>query len=122
MGRKKIEIKYIQDRLTRQKTASKHRIVIFQKADALAKLCNVEVAVLLISSNGRPYVFGSPCFDSVVGRFKNPNLQRSERSSPLQTRILESQAKLDELKEELKHQKEYEKVCTIILIFVKFLI
>lgn len=113
MGRKKIEIKFIQDRLTRQKTELKRRIGIFSKADALAKLCNVQVAVLLMSSNGRPYVFGSPCFNSVIERHKNPNQQRSETSPPLQTRIIESRAKLDELKEELKHQKEHENVSII---------
>ncbi|KAJ4901535.1 MADS-box protein [Raphanus sativus] len=63
-----------------------------------------------MSSNGRPYVFGSPCFNSVIERHKNPNQQRSETSPPLQTRIIESRAKLDELKEELKHQKEHENV------------
>ncbi|VVB08143.1 unnamed protein product [Arabis nemorensis] len=111
MGRKKFELKYIENSIARHISFSKRRAGIFQKADALAKLCNVEVAVLINSLAGQPNIFGYPCFEGVVKRLQNPNARkRSSSSSVKQARILKSQAKLDRLTEELKLQKQRENV------------
>lgn len=117
MGRKKIEVKYIENNVTRQITFSKRRAGIFKKADALTRLYNVEVAVLINSPARRPYIYGSPCFESVVKRLRNPNARKRSSSSLKQSRFLKSQAKLDRLMEELELQKEREKVSVPFLIF-----
>lgn len=101
MGRRKIEIKHIEDDKLRRTTFSRRRIDLFKKADALAKLGNVELGVLVISSNNLPYTYGNPCFDQVVERIQNPN----------DSSILKSQAKLDGLLKELEQIKEHEEVC-----------
>ncbi|CAE5959584.1 unnamed protein product [Arabidopsis arenosa] len=94
MGRRKIEIKRIEDINERKATFLRRRNGIFKKADALAKLCNVEVAVLVISPTNLPYTYGNPCFNDVVERIQTPS----------------ASSKLDSLMKELEQIKELEEV------------
>ncbi|KAK4753635.1 hypothetical protein SAY87_001739 [Trapa incisa] len=59
MGRKKLEIKRIEDKSSRQVTFSKRRSGLIKKARELSILCDVEVALLVFSSHGRHYEFCS---------------------------------------------------------------
>ncbi|KAI5318801.1 hypothetical protein L3X38_038509 [Prunus dulcis] len=68
MGRKKIDIKKIQKTSSLQVTFSKRRTGLFRKASQLGALCGAEVAILVFSPHGRPFVFGHPSVDSVISR------------------------------------------------------
>ncbi|KAI8526826.1 hypothetical protein RHMOL_Rhmol12G0027000 [Rhododendron molle] len=57
MGRKKVEMKRIEDKSTRQVTFSKRRGGLIKKARDLSVLCDVQVALIVFSSRGKPYEF-----------------------------------------------------------------
>lgn len=57
MGRRKIEMKRIEDKSSRQVTFSKRRSGLIKKARELSILCDVDVAVLVFSNRGRLYEF-----------------------------------------------------------------
>ncbi|CAL9218011.1 unnamed protein product [Arabidopsis halleri] len=96
MGRRKIEIKRIENSIERKATFLRFRDGIFKKADALVKLCNVEVAILVISPTNVQYTYGNPCFNDVVEHTQNPI----------------ASSKLESLMKELERIKELEKVLT----------
>ncbi|XP_057485424.1 agamous-like MADS-box protein AGL27 isoform X2 [Actinidia eriantha] len=59
MGRKKVEIKRIEDKSSRHVTFSKRRGGLIKKARDLSVLCDVEVALVVFSAVGKPYEFCS---------------------------------------------------------------
>ncbi|XP_057542056.1 agamous-like MADS-box protein AGL27 isoform X1 [Amaranthus tricolor] len=59
MGRRKIEMKRIEDKSNRQVTFSKRRSGLIKKARELSVLCDVDVALLVFSNRGRLYEFFS---------------------------------------------------------------
>ncbi|CDP13359.1 unnamed protein product [Coffea canephora] len=59
MGRRKVEIKKIEDKNSRQVTFSKRRSGLMKKAKELSVLCDVDVAVLIFSGRGKLYDFCS---------------------------------------------------------------
>ncbi|KAK1550393.1 hypothetical protein Q3G72_018325 [Acer saccharum] len=68
-GKKKIEIKKIENGSARMVTFSKRRQGLFKKACDYAAKTNSQVAILVFSPAGKPFVQGSPCFDDVIERF-----------------------------------------------------
>lgn len=69
MGNKKIRIEMIQDKNKRHVCFSKRRKGLFQKASELCTLCDAQVAIIVFSGGGRPFVFGHPTADAVIDRF-----------------------------------------------------
>ncbi|XWS22791.1 hypothetical protein CRYUN_Cryun29cG0066400 [Craigia yunnanensis] len=59
MGRRKVEMKRIEDKSSRQVTFSKRRSGLIKKARELSVLCDVEIALVIFSSRGRLYEFSS---------------------------------------------------------------
>ncbi|XP_059287271.1 agamous-like MADS-box protein AGL70 [Lycium ferocissimum] len=59
MGRKKVEIKRIQEKSCRQVAFCKRRKGLLKKAKDLSIMCDVDVAVVIISNSGRLYEFSS---------------------------------------------------------------
>ncbi|KAL9267904.1 Agamous-like MADS-box protein AGL70-like protein, partial [Drosera capensis] len=59
MGRRKVEIKRIEDKMSRQVTFSKRRSGLMKKAWQLSVLCDAQVAVIVFSGGGRLYEFCS---------------------------------------------------------------
>ncbi|KAJ8759063.1 hypothetical protein K2173_003301 [Erythroxylum novogranatense] len=57
MGRRKVEMKRIEDKSSRQVTFSKRRNGLIKKALELSVLCDAKVAVLVFSSRGKLYQF-----------------------------------------------------------------
>ncbi|KAK1271597.1 Agamous-like MADS-box protein AGL62 [Acorus gramineus] len=66
MGRKKIEIKKIEKEDARQVCFSKRRQGVFKKASELSILCGAQIAIIVFSPGGKPYVFAHPSLDSVI--------------------------------------------------------
>ncbi|WMV57166.1 hypothetical protein MTR67_050551 [Solanum verrucosum] len=59
MGRRKVEIKRIQDKNCRQVAFCKRRKGLLKKAKEISILCDVDVAVVIISNRGRLHEFSS---------------------------------------------------------------
>nr|AAP31680.1 flowering locus C [Brassica rapa] len=59
MGRKKLEIKRIENKSSRQVTFSKRRSGLIEKARQLSVLCDASVALLVVSSSGKLYSFSA---------------------------------------------------------------
>ncbi|KAI9090908.1 hypothetical protein K1719_028393 [Acacia pycnantha] len=59
MGRVKIAIKRIDNSASRQITFSKRRTGLLKKARELAILCDAQVGVIVFSSTGKLYEYGS---------------------------------------------------------------
>ncbi|KAK9208997.1 hypothetical protein WN944_001358 [Citrus x changshan-huyou] len=54
-------------------TFSKRRQGLFQKAEEYANITGSQIAVLVFSPAGNPYVHGSPSFDAVIDKFLSVN-------------------------------------------------
>ncbi|XP_076917968.1 agamous-like MADS-box protein AGL62 [Bidens hawaiensis] len=72
-GRKKIEIKKIEEANSRQVTFSKRRTGLFKKASELCILTGAQVAIIVTSPGGRVFAFGHPKVETVVDRYLNNN-------------------------------------------------
>jgi len=59
MGRRKVELKPIEDKSSRQVTFSKRRSGLMKKARELSVLCDVEIALFVFSGRGKLYEFCS---------------------------------------------------------------
>ncbi|CAI0547062.1 unnamed protein product [Linum tenue] len=59
MGRGKVVLKRIENRVNRQVTFSKRRNGLLKKATELSVLCDAEVALIVFSSCGKLSEFGS---------------------------------------------------------------
>lgn len=59
MGRKKVQLKRIENKSSRQVTFSKRRSGLIKKARELSVLCDVDVALIIFSSRGKLYEFCS---------------------------------------------------------------
>ncbi|CAL9093558.1 unnamed protein product [Musa textilis] len=73
-GRRKIEIKKIQNEDARHVCFSKRKAGIFAKASDISTLCGADVALVVYSPAGNPYSFGSPAVDPVVDRFLSASM------------------------------------------------
>ncbi|XP_050205462.1 MADS-box protein FLOWERING LOCUS C-like [Mercurialis annua] len=59
MGRKKVVMKRIEDKSSRQVTFSKRRNGLMKKAREISVLCDCEIAVIVFSNSGKHYHFSS---------------------------------------------------------------
>ncbi|CAA3015516.1 agamous-like MADS-box protein AGL62 [Olea europaea var. sylvestris] len=80
-GRKKIEIKKIENLSNRQVTFSKRRGGLFKKASELCILSGAEIAIIVHSLGKRVFTFGHPNIDSIIERFLNGSSRNSESNS-----------------------------------------
>ncbi|KAG6436298.1 hypothetical protein SASPL_101192 [Salvia splendens] len=68
-GRKKIEIKKIENLSNRQVTFSKRRLGLFKKASELCVLCGAEIAIVVHSLGKRVFSFNHPSTGAVIDRY-----------------------------------------------------
>ncbi|KAL3728559.1 hypothetical protein ACJRO7_033193 [Eucalyptus globulus] len=72
MGRRKVEIRRIADKSSRQVTFSKRRGGLMKKARELSVLCDVDVALVVFSARGKLYEFCSgDSFTDILERYQN---------------------------------------------------
>uniref|UniRef100_A0A5K3EPK4 MADS-box domain-containing protein n=2 Tax=Mesocestoides corti TaxID=53468 RepID=A0A5K3EPK4_MESCO len=69
MGRKKIDIKKINDEKTLLVTFAKRKVGLFNKAFELSQLCECQVAILIFTNKNRLHKFASHDLDSIVKRY-----------------------------------------------------
>ncbi|XP_071709349.1 truncated transcription factor CAULIFLOWER D-like [Rutidosis leptorrhynchoides] len=83
MGRRKLEIKRIEDKSSRQVTFSKRRSGLIKKARHFSVLCDVDIAVIVFSATGKLYDFcsrSSSSVEHVLSRYKKSCLHEGERT------------------------------------------
>ncbi|XP_048433686.1 truncated transcription factor CAULIFLOWER A-like [Pyrus x bretschneideri] len=74
MGRGKVQLKPIADKIRRQVTFSKRRSGLIKKARELSVLCSVEVGLVIFSAKGRLYEFCSAeSFEKLLERYQTHN-------------------------------------------------
>ncbi|XP_042496707.1 MADS-box protein JOINTLESS-like isoform X2 [Macadamia integrifolia] len=83
MAREKIQIKKIDNATARQVTFSKRRRGLFKKAEELSILCDAEVALIIFSSTGKLFEYGSSSIKDTVDRrsLHSKNLQKLNEPS-----------------------------------------
>ncbi|XP_068636956.1 agamous-like MADS-box protein AGL29 [Aristolochia californica] len=69
MGKRRTEIKEIQENDRRQVTFSKRRKGLFKKAAELSVLTGAQVAMFAFSPGGKIFTFGQPSVDAVVDAY-----------------------------------------------------
>nr|ADJ67237.1 MADS box transcription factor 1 [Oncidium hybrid cultivar] len=70
MGRGRVELKRIENKINRQVTFSKRRNGIMKKAYELSVLCDAEIALIIFSSRGKLFEFGSPDITKTLERYR----------------------------------------------------
>ncbi|GMI95788.1 AGAMOUS-like 6, REDUCED SHOOT BRANCHING 1 [Hibiscus trionum] len=70
MGRGRVELKRIENKISRQVTFSKRRNGLFKKAYELSVLCDAEVALIIFSNRGKLYEFGSSGMTETLERYQ----------------------------------------------------
>ncbi|PWA93978.1 hypothetical protein CTI12_AA064450 [Artemisia annua] len=88
-GRKKIEIKKIEENNSRQVTFSKRRNGLFKKAAELCVLTGAKIAIIVNSPGGRVFAFGHPNVDALISTYltneKNVDVEVDMGQSTLPT-------------------------------------
>ncbi|GAB4861857.1 hypothetical protein Ancab_037113 [Ancistrocladus abbreviatus] len=75
MGRGKVELKRIENNISRQVTFSKRRTGLMKKARELSVLCDAEVALIIFSSRGRLYEYASiGCTTKTLERYQRSSI------------------------------------------------
>ncbi|KAM7261068.1 hypothetical protein ACFE04_026543 [Oxalis oulophora] len=70
MGRGRVELKRIENKINRQVTFSKRRNGLLKKAYELSVLCDAEIALIIFSSRGKLYEFGSSGTPKTLERYQ----------------------------------------------------
>ncbi|KAL8201261.1 hypothetical protein R6Q57_012600 [Mikania cordata] len=84
MGRRKLEMKRIEDKSSRLVTFSKRRSGLVKKARHLSVLCDVDVAVIVFSARGKLYEYSSTNSNSVEGivsKYQKRSLEGQETTT-----------------------------------------
>jgi hypothetical protein len=79
MGRGKVEMRRIENKISRQVTFAKRRNGLLKKAYELSLLCDAEVALIIFSGRGRLFEFSSSSW-YVPTPFEPPCMHRSVAS------------------------------------------
>ncbi|ANM70667.1 K-box region and MADS-box transcription factor family protein [Arabidopsis thaliana] len=87
MGRRKVEIKRIENKSSRQVTFCKRRNGLMEKARQLSILCESSVALIIISATGRLYSFSSG--DSMAKILSRYELEQADDLKTLCLNIVE---------------------------------
>ncbi|KAF0901557.1 hypothetical protein E2562_003532 [Oryza meyeriana var. granulata] len=88
MGRGKVELKRIENKISRQVTFAKRRNGLLKKAYELSVLCDAEVALIIFSSRGRLFEFStSSCMYKTLERYRSCNYNSREASVALETEL-----------------------------------
>ncbi|VAI36846.1 unnamed protein product [Triticum turgidum subsp. durum] len=78
MGRGKVQLKRIENKINRQVTFSKRRSGLLKKAHEISVLCDAEVGLIIFSTKGKLYEFSTESCDILLApSYKLINIWRS---------------------------------------------
>nr|UXR27456.1 MADS transcription factor AGL6-2 [Delphinium anthriscifolium] len=78
MGRGKVELKRIENKINRQVTFSKRRNGLLKKAYELSILCEAEIALIIFSSRGKLFEFASAGMNNTLERYHRSSYNTQE--------------------------------------------
>ncbi|KAM0895544.1 hypothetical protein ACQ4PT_023796 [Festuca glaucescens] len=88
MGRGKVEMRRIENKISLQVTFAKRRNGLLKKAYELSLLCDAEVALIIFSGRGRLFEFSSSsCMYKTLERYRTCNYNSYEENPPLENEI-----------------------------------
>ncbi|CAI9785306.1 unnamed protein product [Fraxinus pennsylvanica] len=71
MGRGKVQMKRIENKINRQVTFSKRRVGLLKKAHEISVLCDAEVALICFSYKGKLFEYATDsCMDSILEKYE----------------------------------------------------
>ncbi|XP_060186305.1 truncated transcription factor CAULIFLOWER A-like isoform X1 [Lycium barbarum] len=71
MGRGKVDVRRIENKINRQVTFSKRRGGLVKKANEISVLCDADVALIIFSNNGKLFDFSSDsCMEKILDRYE----------------------------------------------------
>ncbi|VFQ84030.1 unnamed protein product [Cuscuta campestris] len=93
MGRGRVEMKRIENKINRQVTFSKRRVGLFKKAFELSVLCDAEVALIVFSSRGKLFHFATSSGGMIktLERYQNSKLNLTQQQISTAGRDRETQ-------------------------------
>lgn len=108
MGRGRVELKRIENKINRQVTFSKRRNGLLKKAYELSVLCDAEVALIIFSSRGKLYEFGSSGITKTLERYQRCYTSPPDNGGQIETQnwsqeILNLKAKYESLQRTQRH-------------------
>ncbi|KAF3647925.1 Floral homeotic protein APETALA 1 C [Capsicum annuum] len=72
MGRGRVELKRIENKISRQVTFSKRRSGLLKKTNEISVLCDAEVALIVFSPNGKLFEYSTQSsMESILERYEN---------------------------------------------------
>merc|ERR1712010_288680 len=108
MGRRKIDIAYINDDRVRKVTFCKRKGGLFKKAEDLSKLCGVEIAVVIVSDR-KTSEFASTDMDRILDRYKDlrtgGGVEQLSETSKLWEQLENQRRELESLTRELTAER-----------------
>ncbi|KAL3515395.1 hypothetical protein ACH5RR_022297 [Cinchona calisaya] len=112
-GRKKIEIKKIDNISNRQVTFSKRRVGLFKKASELCILTGAQVAIIVHSLGKRVFAFGHPNIDDIISRYTTGSSSSSfvaDQNTQLGAEIQEHNKHYAKVLKELEIEKKRKEI------------
>ncbi|XP_057498359.1 agamous-like MADS-box protein MADS3 [Actinidia eriantha] len=108
MGRGRVELKRIENKINRQVTFSKRRNGLLKKAYELSVLCDAEVALIIFSSRGKLFEFGSAGMTKTLERYQRCSFNLQDNSVEHETQswyqeVLKLKGKYDSLQRTQRH-------------------
>nr|AQN67667.1 fruitfull [Passiflora edulis] len=71
MGRGRVQLKRIENKINRQVTFSKRRTGLLKKAHEISVLCDAEVGLIIFSAKGKLYEYSSDsCMEKILERYE----------------------------------------------------
>ncbi|XP_027357292.1 truncated transcription factor CAULIFLOWER D-like [Abrus precatorius] len=109
MGRGRVVLERIENKINRQVTFSKRRSGLLKKAFELSVLCDAEVALIIFSSRGKLFQYSSTDVNKIIERYRQCRYNKSqagdsfEHESQSYHEFLKLRAKYESLERTQRH-------------------
>lgn len=84
MGRGRVVLERIENKINRQVTFSKRRSGLLKKAFELSVLCDAEVALIIFSSRGKLFQYSSTDINKIIERYRQCRYSKSQADDSLE--------------------------------------
>ncbi|KAH1207035.1 MADS-box transcription factor 6 [Glycine max] len=84
MGRGRVVLERIENKINRQVTFSKRRSGLLKKAFELSVLCDAEVALIIFSSRGKLFQYSSTDINKIIERYRQCRYSKSQTDDSLE--------------------------------------
>ncbi|KAG2253702.1 hypothetical protein Bca52824_083838 [Brassica carinata] len=83
MGRGRVQLKRIENKINRQVTFSKRRAGLFKKAHEISVLCDAEVALVVFSHKGKLFEYSTDsCMEKILERYERYSYAERQLIAP----------------------------------------